>query len=69
MLLCFFVLATGSKEAQLNPNSLPLSWSHEGLQDVLAQLKRSPAGLDQVLQRTVPWRVAFHHAGKLFPTM
>lgn len=35
----------------------------EGLQDVVAQLKRTPAGLDQVLQRTVPWGVAFHHAG------
>ncbi|XP_048838928.1 DNA polymerase theta [Brienomyrus brachyistius] len=58
--------AEGSKEVQLNPNSLPLSWNREGLQDVLAQLKRSPAGLDQVLQRTVPWRVAFHHAGLTF---
>ncbi|XP_023656412.2 DNA polymerase theta isoform X1 [Paramormyrops kingsleyae] len=56
----------GSKEVQLNPNSLPLSWNREGLQDVLAQLKRSPAGLDPVLQRTVPWRVAFHHAGLTF---
>ncbi|KAG7483905.1 hypothetical protein MATL_G00043240 [Megalops atlanticus] len=45
---------------------LPLTLDQEGLQDVVAQLKRSPAGLDQVLQRTVPWGVAFHHAGLTF---
>uniref|UniRef100_A0A8B9KFT4 DNA polymerase theta n=1 Tax=Astyanax mexicanus TaxID=7994 RepID=A0A8B9KFT4_ASTMX len=43
-----------------------VSLNLEGLQDVVAQLKRSPAGLDQVLQRTVPWGVAFHHAGLTF---
>lgn len=31
--------------------------------DVVAQLRRTPAGLDSILQRTVPWGVAFHHAG------
>lgn len=35
----------------------------EALQDVMAQLKRTPAGLDEILKRTVPWGVAFHHAG------
>uniref|UniRef100_A0A3B4C9X6 DNA polymerase theta n=1 Tax=Pygocentrus nattereri TaxID=42514 RepID=A0A3B4C9X6_PYGNA len=43
-----------------------VSLNQEGLQEVVAQLKRSPAGLDQVLQRTVPWGVAFHHAGLTF---
>uniref|UniRef100_A0A673KC66 DNA polymerase theta n=1 Tax=Sinocyclocheilus rhinocerous TaxID=307959 RepID=A0A673KC66_9TELE len=43
-----------------------ISLNQEGLQDVVAQLKRTPAGLDQVLRRTVPWGVAFHHAGLTF---
>ncbi|CAG0886048.1 unnamed protein product [Cyprideis torosa] len=33
------------------------------LKDVLEQLKASPTGLDSVLQVTVPYGVAFHHAG------
>lgn len=36
----------------------------EGLEDVVAQLSRTPTGLDCILQRTVPWGVAFHHAGE-----
>lgn len=35
----------------------------EGIDEVLDQLKRSVSGLDSVLQRTLPWGVAFHHAG------
>lgn len=35
----------------------------EGIDEVLDQLKRSLSGLDSVLQRTLPWGVAFHHAG------
>ncbi|KAK0148331.1 DNA polymerase theta [Merluccius polli] len=38
----------------------------EGLVDVIAQLRRTPAGLDPILQRTVPWGVGFHHAGLTF---
>ena len=33
------------------------------LSDILLQLKNSPAGLDSVLKLTVPFGVAFHHAG------
>lgn len=40
-----------------------MSLNPDGLQDVVAQLKRTPAGLDEILKRTVPWGVAFHHAG------
>jgi len=35
----------------------------EGIDEVLDQLRRSLSGLDSVLQRTLPWGVAFHHAG------
>lgn len=42
----------------------PVSLDQEGLVDVIAQLRRTPAGLDTILQRTVPWGVAFHHAGE-----
>ncbi|XP_062868243.1 DNA polymerase theta, partial [Trichomycterus rosablanca] len=43
-----------------------VSLNPEGLQDVVAQLKRAPAGLDEILKRTVPWGVGFHHAGLTF---
>ncbi|XP_015196626.2 DNA polymerase theta isoform X1 [Lepisosteus oculatus] len=49
-----------------NASVPPLSLDEEGLLDVLAQLKRSPAGLDSVLKRTVQLGVAFHHAGLTF---
>ncbi|XP_066501215.1 DNA polymerase theta isoform X2 [Hoplias malabaricus] len=54
------------REKQSDSEVQSVSLNQEGLQDVIAQLKRSPAGLDQVLQRTVPWGVAFHHAGLTF---
>ncbi|MEE6473425.1 hypothetical protein FKM82_010012 [Ascaphus truei] len=44
----------------------PVTLDKEGIQDVVDQLRRSPAGLDAVLGRTVPWGVAFHHAGLTF---
>nr|XP_055035829.1 DNA polymerase theta isoform X1 [Misgurnus anguillicaudatus] len=54
------------KEIQSGSGVQSISLNQEGLQDVFAQLKRTPAGLDHVLQRTVPWGVAFHHAGLTF---
>lgn len=56
-------LAEGQGDGELQAVCL----DQGGLVDVLAQLRRTPAGLDPVLQRTVPWGVAFHHAGKLIP--
>ncbi|KAM8819926.1 DNA polymerase theta [Eudromia elegans] len=44
----------------------PVVVDREGINDLLDQLKHSPSGLDSVLQRTLPWGVAFHHAGLTF---
>uniref|UniRef100_A0A672U7Z6 DNA polymerase theta n=1 Tax=Strigops habroptila TaxID=2489341 RepID=A0A672U7Z6_STRHB len=44
----------------------PVVVDREGIDEVLDQLKRSVSGLDSVLQRTLPWGVAFHHAGLTF---
>ncbi|XP_061833003.1 DNA polymerase theta isoform X2 [Nerophis lumbriciformis] len=44
----------------------PVCLDHQRLGDVIAQLSRTPAGLDPVLKRTVPWGVGFHHAGLTF---
>ncbi|XP_037692415.1 DNA polymerase theta isoform X2 [Choloepus didactylus] len=45
---------------------LPVILDQKGLLEVMNQLKRLPSGLDCVLQKTVPWGVAFHHAGLTF---
>ncbi|XP_074856845.1 DNA polymerase theta isoform X1 [Carettochelys insculpta] len=44
----------------------PVALDKVGIEEVLNQLRRSPTGLDSVLQRTLPWGVAFHHAGLTF---
>ncbi|XP_044856994.1 DNA polymerase theta [Mauremys mutica] len=44
----------------------PVALDKEGIEEVMDQLRRSPSGLDSVLQRTLPWGVAFHHAGLTF---
>ncbi|XP_068402754.1 DNA polymerase theta isoform X2 [Eschrichtius robustus] len=44
----------------------PVILEQKGLLEVMDQLKRLPSGLDSVLQKTVPWGVAFHHAGLTF---
>lgn len=41
----------------------PVSLEKKSLLEVVDHLKRSPSGLDSVLKNTVPWGVAFHHAG------
>ncbi|XP_064500551.1 DNA polymerase theta isoform X2 [Pseudopipra pipra] len=49
-----------------NSTLVPVVVDREGINEVLDQLKRSVSGLDSVLQRTLPWGVAFHHAGLTF---
>ncbi|CAO2631996.1 DNA polymerase theta [Lemmus lemmus] len=44
----------------------PVNLEQKGLLEVVDHLKRSPSGLDSVLKNTVPWGVAFHHAGLTF---
>ncbi|KAM4046137.1 LOW QUALITY PROTEIN: DNA polymerase theta [Anomaloglossus baeobatrachus] len=51
---------------RLEPSVSPVLLDKDGIQDVVGQLRRCPAGLDAVLGRTVPWGVAFHHAGLTF---
>ncbi|XP_061221386.1 DNA polymerase theta isoform X2 [Neopsephotus bourkii] len=49
-----------------NSTLAPVVVDREGIDEVLDQLKRSVSGLDSVLQCTLPWGVAFHHAGLTF---
>uniref|UniRef100_A0A2K5CWA9 DNA-directed DNA polymerase n=1 Tax=Aotus nancymaae TaxID=37293 RepID=A0A2K5CWA9_AOTNA len=41
----------------------PVILEQKDLLEVMDQLRHVPSGLDSVLQKTVPWGVAFHHAG------
>ncbi|XP_060092287.1 DNA polymerase theta [Heteronotia binoei] len=44
----------------------PVALDAQGVEQLMSQLKHSPSGLDSVLQRTIKWGVAFHHAGLTF---
>ncbi|XP_076027231.1 DNA polymerase theta [Genypterus blacodes] len=60
----FYNLRHTERQAESEPQ--PVSLDQERLADVIAQLRRTPAGLDPILRRCVPWGVAFHHAGLTF---
>ncbi|CAE1304794.1 POLQ [Acanthosepion pharaonis] len=47
-----------------NCRTLPIN--KKAAYDVVEQLKRCPAGLDSILQKTIQCGVAFHHAGLTF---
>ncbi|XP_006825052.1 uncharacterized protein LOC100373645 [Saccoglossus kowalevskii] len=57
-----FVIVGPVKASQL----VPAQFNKQGIIDVLEQLKRTPVGIDSVLKRTVPYAVAYHHAGLTF---
>ncbi|XP_069722926.1 DNA polymerase theta isoform X2 [Phaenicophaeus curvirostris] len=61
----FYSLQQAESSAK-NSALTPVVVDREGMDEVLDQLKRSVSGLDPVLQRTLPWGVAFHHAGLTF---
>ncbi|XP_010140554.1 PREDICTED: DNA polymerase theta, partial [Buceros rhinoceros silvestris] len=61
----FYSLQQAESSAK-NSALAPVVVDREGIDEVLDQLKRSVSGLDSVLQRTLPWGVAFHHAGLTF---
>uniref|UniRef100_A0A669QRV1 DNA polymerase theta n=1 Tax=Phasianus colchicus TaxID=9054 RepID=A0A669QRV1_PHACC len=55
-----------AESSSKNSSLSPVAVDREGIDEVLDQLRRSLSGLDSVLQRTLPWGVAFHHAGLTF---
>uniref|UniRef100_A0A4W3GYT0 DNA polymerase theta n=1 Tax=Callorhinchus milii TaxID=7868 RepID=A0A4W3GYT0_CALMI len=63
----FYYLQQRSAPGFVKASSLlPFMQEGGGVTEILDQLKRSPAGLDAVLGRTIPLGVAFHHAGLTF---
>jgi hypothetical protein len=48
---------------------LPLPLDGQRLMEVIEQLRRTPVGLDSTLGRTVPFGVAYHHAGLYLGSM
>ncbi|KAF8772980.1 DNA polymerase theta like protein [Argiope bruennichi] len=59
-------ISNGNVEYKIIGEKLREHLNGSQLNDVILQLKNSPSGLDSVLGLTVPFGVAFHHAGLTF---
>ena len=65
---CFFLSCLPICSKFREDSSLPyLELKLNELQDVVEQLQRTPSGLDETLIKTIPFGVAFHHAGLIYP--
>ncbi|XP_071956971.1 DNA polymerase theta-like [Antedon mediterranea] len=60
------VLPVAEKDDTNNPDNTPINLNFGALKDVTEQLKRTPVGIDAMLKKTVPYAVAYHHAGLTF---
>lgn len=56
------ILFTGHSQTDVSL-ALQRQLDSNNIRDLLEQLKRCPAGLDQSLKKSVSFGVAFHHAG------
>ncbi|CAG0883209.1 unnamed protein product [Darwinula stevensoni] len=55
-----------SEKLRKSGYALRQNLSGEKLREILEALKKTPAGLDSILGKTVPFGIAFHHAGLTF---
>nr|XP_008116560.1 PREDICTED: DNA polymerase theta isoform X1 [Anolis carolinensis] len=51
---------------QKTSTTAPVTLDTRRIEELMGQLKNCPSGLDCMLQRTIKWGVAFHHAGLTF---